>query len=225
MSNRKKLNQVILLHPNTYYMMLEDKSSSEFINRKLISCLNDESISDFNKWTIIKQELNMFMRRKTKPYKPYVENNKTFLNENGNNYTNQLEPIISKNDQKQDTKTEPSEGFLTSTPKLHIKKKYFKFYDNNNLMENNTIKDFKKSSREEPVENSSKQKNKRRQESPNKEIDEINIENNSSEKPKHKSQNKKTKTDKKVSKSVDRYLYKTRSVQKGESWIKWISLY
>lgn len=216
MSNKKNFNQVILLHPNSYYMMLEDKLSNDFINRKLIPCLNDESISDFNKWILIKQELNMFMKRKTKPFKNSLENQKSIRDEHFNNEINKNNNNFNK--------VETNENFLTSTPEFQIKKKYKKFYDKDNDMENNTINDFKRIPSKLDSGNSynSIKKRKKHQQSPTTELNEQEIENEISDQAVRK---------KKIIKKShgkdkeNRQRYNTRSLQKGESWIKWISLY
>lgn len=233
MSNKKQLNQVILLHPNTYYLMLENQVSTDFITRKLIPYLNDKSTTDFNKWIKIKQELNMFMQRKTKPYKSNIEHQKSILDEKAFNETVNPEPNILKNhinandDPDNDinhNKFEQNEKFFTSTPMLHIKKKYIKFYGNNE--ENKTIDDFKKLSSKPIDENSddSKKKRKSHQESPVEDIDETDLENKTTENPKSKTKRNR-KSNKKPTKTNGQFAYNTRSVQKGESWIKWIPLY
>lgn len=207
-------------------MMLEDKMSTEFINRKLISCLNDKSISDFNKWIMIKQELNMFMRRKTKPFKniQLIEHPKTDSNVNDINESIHENSLSNKNtlDFTQNNNFETPESFVNSTPKFEIKKKNIKF-DSKNDNENTTINDFKKQSQKMDHDKSSKSNTnrKRRQESPHNELNKTLIEIDNSGKTKSKNKKK----IKSMEKTIQRHSYNTRSVQTGESWINWISLY
>lgn len=230
MSNKKKFNQVILLHPNTYYLLLDNQLSSDFITRKLFPYLNDKSITDFNKWMMIKQELNMFMRRKTKSFKPALENSKANSEEKINNDGLELDSMAYKTpnntlelnhmDSNLINKFDSNEHLSTSTPKFHIKKKYKQFYDH--AKENETINDFKKLPAKEDNGkfNDSNQKRQRHQESP---IVEVNEEYSGSDTPKKTKSNKKAKP-KNTTKPSTTNPYVTRSMQKGESWIKWISL-
>lgn len=230
MSNKGKFNQVILLHPNTYYVMLEDQLSTEFISRKLIPYLNDDSISDFNKWIKIKQELNIYMKRKNKPPQPALENNKSIINGDVNFNSENVNRIISKNSGNSIDKTksdifETPEKFDKSTPKLSRKQKNIKFYDELDFNDK-SLNDSKKIKRKLEYEDYPKEIMKKTSlhENPNNDLkrkksygDDNSI--------KTSSKNTKEKNNGNESKTDSKHQYYTRSVQQGESWNKWISLY
>lgn len=223
MSNKGKLNQVILVHPNTYYLMLEDQLSSEFISRKLIPYLNDKSISDFNKWIMIKQELNIFMKRKNRPIKPALENNKSVVS--GDVHFNS-ESVNQEFNTNLDNSTDKAQSDNFDKPeKLQKKQQHSKFYDEIDFNEN-SLNDLNKVKRKLDYEGYPNMNNETSlQETPNNELKQRKLSDETSTKP--SSKNKKGKRNKKgnESKSSSKHQYNTRSVQKGESWNKWVSLY
>lgn len=198
--------------------MLEDQLSTEFINRKLVPFLNDESISDFNKWIKIKQELNMFMKRKINPIKPLMDQHKSVLKE---------EDVINKN---VDTNLQITQNYgifetpkkkSNSAPELEKKNKYTTYFEDNELDE----KPFKISKRKIDEEDYAyiRKKPKSIHENTNVELKKKKLFDGPSEKSQSKNIISKSKGNE--SKTNTKHQYDTRSVQKGESWIKWTPLY
>jgi len=62
--NKHNLSKVILMHPNSYQKLINNDRGNELINIKFLPILNNNKISDFDKWIKIRQELSYYQNKK-----------------------------------------------------------------------------------------------------------------------------------------------------------------
>jgi len=63
-TNKHNLSKVILMHTNSYQKLINNDRGNELINTKFLPILNNNKISDFDKWLKIRQELSYYQNKK-----------------------------------------------------------------------------------------------------------------------------------------------------------------